>query len=97
MAGNSQRKGAIRARVMRRSLSFILSPDCDLQLQDPLASRHHVALEQNETGWRMVDLDSTNGTRLNGQLADEAELKDGDVVQLGESIFRVRLWSGEQE
>jgi hypothetical protein len=65
--------------------------ECDLQLQDPLASRHHAALEQTEAGWRLTDLDSTNGTRINGQLADQADLQDGDIIQLGESVFRACL------
>jgi pSer/pThr/pTyr-binding forkhead associated (FHA) protein len=36
-----------------------------------------------EDGWAIEDLDSTNGTRLNGQPVRRARLHDGDVIEIG--------------
>lgn len=58
---------------------------CDVCLQDKNASREHAALEHSETGWVLVDLDSTNGTLLNGEPAHRARLRDGDVITVGVS------------
>ena len=61
--------------------------ECDVQLNSRKVSRRHCVIAQINDYLVVRDLDSTNGTRLNGQLADEAELKDGDVIQLGESTL----------
>ncbi len=65
--------------------------DCDIRLQDPLASRHHAAIEPRDGTWWVVDLDSTNGTILNDEEVQEALLHEGDRLQLGDSVLLVRL------
>jgi len=65
--------------------------DCDIRLRDSLVSRHHAAIEPREDGWWLVDLDSTNGSRVNGERVQEVALTDGDTLQFGESSFRVRF------
>ena len=69
--------------------------DCEIQLRDPLTSRHHAVVEPREGQWWVQDLDSTNGTLLNGNEVTESVLKDGDTLQFGESILSVRLWETE--
>ena len=43
------------------------SEQCDIRLADELASRRHFLLEQTPAGWQITDLNSTNGTALNGR------------------------------
>jgi hypothetical protein len=64
--------------------------DCDITLTDRLLSRYHAALEPVEDGWRLEDLDSTNGCVVNNQTGLTFTLKDGDLVRLGENTFRFR-------
>jgi pSer/pThr/pTyr-binding forkhead associated (FHA) protein len=52
--------------------------------EDAVSSRHG-ELRQRESGYDFVDLESTNGSRLNGEVlgSDPRELHDGDVLVLG--------------
>ena len=65
------------------------SPDNGLVLADDRASRHHARLQSRGGLLVLTDLDSTNGTRLNGNPVQEAAVGDGDVVEIGDSIVTV--------
>ena len=58
---------------------------CDICLDDRNASRQHAAIEREGAGWLLVDLESTNGTLVNGEPADRVRLRDGDVITIGVS------------
>src|SRR5688572_25612562 len=59
-------------------------------LSDGMASRYHCVIEKGPEGLRVRDLDSSNGTRVNGQVVKTWRLGDGDVVQIGKSTLTVR-------
>lgn len=61
------------------------SQDCDIQLADPNASRRHAEVRQESATYWLVDLDSTNGTELNGKKVDRGKLADGDRITIGET------------
>lgn len=65
------------------------SPDCDVTLDDPTVSRRHAAFVQRGDDWWVVDLDSTNGTRVNGVSTTERALRGGDRVELGEAVLEL--------
>jgi hypothetical protein len=58
-------------------------PDCTLVLADPNASRNHAEVRPQGDGFVVVDLGSTNGTRVNGVRISEQVLRDGDEVMFG--------------
>ena len=60
-------------------------PACEISLNDANASRQHAELVKREDGWWLVDLDSTNGTFVNGSLVKERRLVPGDRIQIGSS------------
>jgi hypothetical protein len=62
----------------------------DIVIDDPNVSRRHAELRRDDDGWLLVDLGSTNGSLVNGKLAREHRLSDGDRLTLGSSelIFR---------
>jgi ABC-type multidrug transport system ATPase subunit len=68
-------------------LSIGRAAECDLVLDSPLVSRHHARLERSGSTHHLIDLGSTNGTYVNSQRIDRAELHAGDVVQIGPYRF----------
>ena len=59
-------------------------------LQDLLASRHHARLSPARGGYEVTDLDSRNGTYVNGRRISTAWLGEGDLLAIGHSRFTVR-------
>jgi pSer/pThr/pTyr-binding forkhead associated (FHA) protein len=60
----------------------------EIVLPDTKVSRHHARIERGETGLTLMDLGSTNGTFLNGRRTTSSVLTPGDVIQLGDTLFR---------
>jgi hypothetical protein len=59
------------------------SRECDLTVTDGNASRRHAEVVQEGDTYVVVDLDSTNGTELNGRRVSRQELADGDRITVG--------------
>lgn len=53
-------------------------------------SKLHAEIRRNWDGVRVVDLGSKNGTRVDGVTVQEAELRDGATLELGNVILRYR-------
>jgi len=62
-------------------------------IDDHLASRFHCVVERGDSGFQVRDLQSRNGTKVNGQFIDLAILKPGDAIQIGETVMRFLLGS----
>lgn len=73
-------------------LSVGRSKECDVQIEDRYASSLHARVFSREGRFYVEDMNSTNGTLLNGAtLQGEAELIDGDSVQIGDTVFRLEV------
>jgi FHA domain len=73
-------------------LSIGRSKDADVQISDRYASSIHARLFERSGRYFVEDMNSTNGTLLNGAtLKGEAELIDGDTVQIGDTEFRLEV------
>lgn len=59
--------------------------DNDVVLLDNTVSRHHIAIEMTSDSFLLRDLESTNGTYINGLKVKEAYLSPGDVIKIGNS------------
>ena len=58
-------------------------------IEDAKASREHTAVRMVGADYHVADLDSRNGTLLNGRLLRQQErLKSGDRIQIGQTILR---------
>jgi pSer/pThr/pTyr-binding forkhead associated (FHA) protein len=55
--------------------------DADLCVDEPLVSRAHARIERRGGGYVVVDLGSTNRTRVNGEPVAERELRHGDELR----------------
>lgn len=64
------------------------SPDNHVVLTDRECSRHHCYVERVDLGFKMVDLESRNGTKANGRVMNQHLLKTGDVVSIGKAEMR---------
>jgi predicted component of type VI protein secretion system len=59
------------------------SSECDIVVRDILLSRTHCRLEPLGEGWRVVDLNSKNGTRVGWQDVRLHVMRDGDHLRMG--------------
>ena len=65
--------------------------DCDVVIADRRASRCHAEVCRQDEGFILRDLDSTNGTWLNGRrLSAPTLLRDGDVIEIAGACFAFR-------
>ncbi len=63
----------------------------------PSVSRRHAQILRRAGGFHLLDLQSTNGTRLNGRQlkpGDRVELNDGDILLIGD-VQLVFVWDGQ--
>ena len=74
--------------------------DNDVQLLVTGVSRYHAKITFNGSAWSILDLGSTNGTRLNGkQISAETALAAGDSIVIGDQtlVFAERLAAPESK
>lgn len=63
---------------------------CDIQLQFPNVSSHHCELEFINSFWRVQDLNSSNGVKVNGARIDSTKwLMPGDIVSVGKNRYEI--------
>jgi anti-anti-sigma factor len=83
------RRGRLRT-VPPAGATIGRSGDCDFRCACPSVSRHHARLEPTADGWIVADLDSRNGTRLNGRrLREPALVRPGDLLHFGDLQIKV--------
>lgn len=76
-----------------RNYVFGREDGVDIPVQDALASRRHAELRWTEgQGWSLADMNSRNGTFVNGQrITQEVRLDDGTQMQVGGQVFRLHM------
>jgi diguanylate cyclase (GGDEF)-like protein len=62
--------------------------ESDIAVSSDAVSRRHALLEKRPQGWTALDLESTNGTWINDRPVKEALLQNGDLVKIGDTIFK---------
>ena len=62
--------------------------EADIFLDDEQVSRKHAVIEKSEEGYRILDLKSLNGTIVNHKYATSTLLRDGDWIQIGDTLLR---------
>jgi len=64
---------------------------CDIVITDANISRQHAKFTQDAVGtWKITDLNSTNGSKLNGRPVTSALLRDGDQISVGITVLEFR-------
>jgi MoxR-like ATPase len=57
--------------------------DCEVVISDSMVSGHHARVEFGDDGWVLTDLNSSNGTTVNGVAVDTTPLKEGMIFNFG--------------
>ncbi|MBH0779489.1 FHA domain-containing protein [Nocardia bovistercoris] len=78
------------ARTISGTMRMGRSADNDIVVADLMVSRHHAEIQTIDAGrYRVVDLDSHNGTYVNGARVEVAELAESDAIGMGHTTYRL--------
>ena len=78
----------VRSHLIAAMTTIGRHPESNLVLADPNVSRNHAEIRPQGERYVVVDLGSTNGTRVNGVRVDQQVLQDGDDVAFGNTRMR---------
>ncbi|HKA17943.1 MAG TPA: FHA domain-containing protein [Blastocatellia bacterium] len=74
-----------------REASIGRAPDNSIPIDDQMVSQYHVLIERRGDAFLLIDLDSTNGTLVNGEaVRSDKVLENGDQIQVGE-VTRIQF------
>src|SRR5687768_6102566 len=86
-------EGTVKGRVFPLSTgTFIIGrgETCDLPLKDSGVSRQHAKIVAEGEQYILLDMESRNGTFLNGKPTRKASLQEGDEVRICGAAFRFK-------
>jgi pSer/pThr/pTyr-binding forkhead associated (FHA) protein len=63
------------------------APENRIVIDDKQSSRRHFQIEKVDIGFKLVDLESRNGTRVNDRSVNQALLRPGDKIQIGKHVL----------
>jgi len=75
--------GVPRVTDLKSDMSLGRTEGNDLVLNHPSVSRKHARVEARDKHWWIIDLKSTNGVKVNGNLITEAQINAGDKILVG--------------
>ena|SRR5947209_13126752 len=75
--------------ALRDGLSLGRADDNDVKLRDARASRRHARIVADGTGWSVEDLDSSNGTFVDGAQVRRSRLDRGQTLTIGDTPLKV--------
>lgn len=81
----------VRTRMASRVMTLGRSRDRDVIVPDPNVSRNHCEIRHVGYDHFIIDLDSTNGVEVNGQMVTRHALADGDRIVLGTTEIAVEI------
>jgi predicted component of type VI protein secretion system len=80
---STETQGKVAYEFAERSITIGRAPDNVIVIDDPSVSTRHATLELMGKTYRLRDLDSTNGTKVNGVSITEALLRFEDRIRFG--------------
>jgi len=69
------------------------TPENNIRLRDPAVSRVHCEIKKTPQGYRIIDLESKRGTKVNGEFINQHNLRHGDRIQVGRAIMQFNAGS----
>ena len=80
---NCEGVGLVTHELVRDIVTIGRAPLNQLVIDHPTVSGQHAVLLRVGDSYSLKDLNSTNGTQINGLFVTDAELKDGDTIRFG--------------
>jgi len=75
---------------VHESITLGREPGAGMRVLDAAVSRRHASIAPARSGgWLVIDLESSNGTFVNGKRIRQARIESGDLLQLGDTTLRV--------
>ena len=87
--GDARLSGVLAVRWGGHDTDLLVGrdPRCDVVLRDVTVSRRHARLICRDGSWIVQDLDSMNGTAVNGVPVGRCELRRGDRLSIGDTVL----------
>lgn len=82
-------EGELYPLFENREITIGRSPTNNIFTRDKNVSRVHCQIVMSDTGCILTDLQSTNGTFVNGKRVSECELKAGDEIRVGTTLLQL--------
>src|SRR5690606_13951671 len=83
--------GKVRFEIVGDRATVGRTRDNDVVLQDPAVSSHHCEFTAERGSLVLRDLDSSNGTYVNGRRVQSSPLFDGDALKIGQYQGRIAV------
>jgi hypothetical protein len=83
---NCEGVGLVMRQLGRDIVMIGRSPSNNIVIDHPTVSDQHAALLRTGDSYSLKDLNSTNGTQINGDFVTDAELKEGDTIRFGSVV-----------
>jgi pSer/pThr/pTyr-binding forkhead associated (FHA) protein len=80
---NCQGVDLVTHELVRDIVMIGRAPSNQIVIDHPTVSAQHALLLRVRHSYWLKDLNSTNGTQINGDFVTDAELKDGDTIRFG--------------
>ena len=87
-AGSLALPDGSRVTLGEEPMSIGRQAECDVVLDDTNVSRRHAEIRLDGEDYVLIDLGSTNGSKVNGARVKRHALADGDEIMLGKSLLR---------
>jgi pSer/pThr/pTyr-binding forkhead associated (FHA) protein len=86
LAPNSEGVDRVTHELGRDIVMIGHAPSNQIIIDHPKVSAQHAMLVKTRASYSLKDLNSTNGTQINGDFVTAAKLKDGDTIRFGSVI-----------
>lgn len=87
-AGSLSLPDGSRVAIGEEPVTIGRQAECDVVLEDSNVSRRHAEVRRQGEEYVLVDLGSTNGSKVNGTRVKQQALNDGDEITLGKTLLR---------
>jgi hypothetical protein len=74
-------------KILAENVTIGRHPQNDVVLEDPTVSGEHARISYDGVAFEIADLGSRGGIRVNARPVTQAEIRDGDRIRLGNSVF----------
>ena len=82
--------------LSNKTMTIGRAPTCDIPLPDPYISKKHCQIVFRRDHFTVIDLNSMNKTRVNGQVYLQKNLRNGDFISIGRTVLKF-MWENLNE